>query len=203
MTLSRRSPGPIRDYAALLGDKPTKEQLRRVIAELSEDIRRLKLMGYGRPAPHAGTHDADGPDPLTTPGTPTTIRPDDAAGAGDGPSYAYEDHQHAIAAGTPSGLANANSEGAATSFLRSDAGIKRDVRVYGNGSEIATRNALDFVGATVTDLGASTDRVRVDTSPGGSGSSAARHGGNLDDAYQRKLVESYVVRDIAAWYVLP
>lgn len=74
------------------------------------------------PAPHGSTHDADGDDPLTTPGTPTTISPDDTAAAGDGPAYAYEDHVHAITAAAPGTIApdDTASEGSATSFARSD-----------------------------------------------------------------------------------
>jgi hypothetical protein len=125
------------------------------------------------PAPHASSHDADGDDPLTTPDAPTTITADATAAAGDGPSYAYEDHTHGISAAAPSAIALANtagspSEGAATSFARSDhahGSIKRDIRVAKAGTDIGTRNRLNLIqGAnivlTVTD-DAGNDEVDV------------------------------------------
>ena len=54
--------------------------------------------------------------------TPNTIEPDDAASAGVSASAARADHEHGIVAAAPSnvGLAGTNSEGAATSFARSN-----------------------------------------------------------------------------------
>ena len=74
----------------------------------------------GHPAPHETTHLAGATDALQTPGAPTTIVPDDSATVGLGPSYAYEDHGHAIAAGTPVAIGTANAEGTSSSFARAD-----------------------------------------------------------------------------------
>jgi hypothetical protein len=49
-----------------------------------------------------------------------------------------------IETGVPAGLGNANSEGTGTALMRASALIKRDVRVRLDGTDIATRNALDF-----------------------------------------------------------
>jgi hypothetical protein len=50
----------------------------------------------GLPAPHALTHLVDASDELPEPGTPITIDPNLGADEGDGPSFAREDHRHAI-----------------------------------------------------------------------------------------------------------
>lgn len=98
--------------------------------------------------------------------TPEQITPDSAGDPGtESDGWASATHDHPITTATPSGLSNSNTEGSATSFLRSDAGVKRDVRVKAAGTDIGTRNALNFVdGATVdftvTDNGGS-DRVDV------------------------------------------
>lgn len=98
--------------------------------------------------------------------TPTQITPDSAGSSGsESEGWAAALHDHPITTATPSGLSNSNSEGSATSFLRSDAGIKRDVRVQAAGSDIGTRNALNFVDGYAIDFTATdnsgSDRVDV------------------------------------------
>ena len=63
---------------------------------LEEYLRAIKDGFSGLPQPHAATHRVAGEDPLATPATPTTTTVNVSADAGDGPSYALEDHQHAI-----------------------------------------------------------------------------------------------------------
>lgn len=84
---------------------------------------------------------------------PTTIEPDDVADAGDpDEGWAAASHVHAIVTAAPTDLGNANAEGSGTSFPRSDHVHKRSVRVKGAGSDVGTRNALDFrTGLTTAD----------------------------------------------------
>lgn len=57
---------------------------------------------------------------LGTPGTPTTITPDDSGSAGSGNRPAREDHRHAITTATAVSVGTANSEGDASTFARSN-----------------------------------------------------------------------------------
>lgn len=50
----------------------------------------------GLPADHQLTHLQTGPDALQAPGVPITSDPNLGADAGDGPSYALEDHRHDV-----------------------------------------------------------------------------------------------------------
>lgn len=75
------------------------------------------------PAPHQETHLVGGSDEFDEPAAPTTITPDATADIGDGPSYAREDHTHAIATATASALVAgtaASTEGTSSSFARAD-----------------------------------------------------------------------------------
>lgn len=77
--------------------------------------------------------------------TPPTIQAGVPGAAGaEGSGWMSASAQVPIETGVPAGLANANSEGSGTSLMRSSALIKRDVRVRLDGTDIATRNALDF-----------------------------------------------------------
>ena len=89
---------------------------------------------------------------------PTTIEPDDTADPGDQTSgWAPIDHVHAIATAAASGLANANAEGTSTSFSRADHTHKRDVRVKLEGSDIGTRNCLNFLDSSTVNITATDD----------------------------------------------
>lgn len=50
----------------------------------------------GLPAEHAATHLQGAADALDAPGTPVTVDPNLGADDGAGPTYALEDHRHAI-----------------------------------------------------------------------------------------------------------
>lgn len=96
---------------------------------LIEDFLRHLLDGFsGLPAPHQETHLAAGDDALQTPGTPTTVDAGSAASTGDGPSYAYEDHEHAVSTAAPSNsTGTAASEGSGAALMRADATIKQGI----------------------------------------------------------------------------
>ena len=64
--------------------------------KLEEWLRSLSADASGLPPTHEETHLAGGSDALDTPGTPTDVTVNVAANAGDGASYAYEDHQHGV-----------------------------------------------------------------------------------------------------------
>jgi len=66
-----------------------------------------------------------------------------------------------LTVGVPSGLANANAEGTVNAFVRQDHQHKRDVRVYQNGSEVATRNHLNFTGGLTATDDSGNDAVNV------------------------------------------
>jgi hypothetical protein len=85
MPVGRRQPPPIPT-----GAPPAPEFMWAKLLELW----RWSMQGYiGLPAPHADTHLATGDDALQAPGVPVGVHLTDAA-IGDGPAYAYEDHQH-------------------------------------------------------------------------------------------------------------
>lgn len=66
-----------------------------------------------------------------------------------------------LTVGTPSGLANANAEGTTNAFVRQDHLHKRDVRVFQNGAEVATRNHLNFTGGLTATDDSGNDAVNV------------------------------------------
>ena len=77
---------------------------------------------------------------------PTTIVPGDSADSGaELQGWAAADHTHEVNTGTPAGLANTTAEGTSDSIPRLDHTHKRDIRVKHNGTDVATRNALNFV----------------------------------------------------------
>lgn len=131
MAVGRRFPPPIPT-----GVTPSPERVWTLLLSLW----RYVVNGYsGLPAPHEETHLAGGADPLTTPGTPTTVSLANAAVAadvGDGPSYAYENHSHGI--------------------------IKRDVRVMAVGVDVGTRNAISFSDAFIVTDNSGSDRVDIE-----------------------------------------
>jgi hypothetical protein len=63
---------------------------------LEEWLRALSADASGLPPTHAASHLAGGSDALETPGTPSTVTVNVGADAGDGPSFALEDHAHAL-----------------------------------------------------------------------------------------------------------
>jgi hypothetical protein len=101
------------------------------------------------PDAHASSHQNGGGDEISVTGLSGLLAdaqtPDTHAG------------EHLPSGGDPlttaaaSGLGNANAEGTAESFARSDHAHKRDVRVAKAGSDVGTRNRLNFIeGANVT-----------------------------------------------------
>jgi hypothetical protein len=97
---------------------------------------------------------------------PSSIEPNAVADPGSYTSgWAPADHVHAIATGVASGLADANAEGSATSFSRSDHQHKRDLNVQANSVLTGTRNAINVradTGVVVTGLDVPAgDRVDV------------------------------------------
>jgi hypothetical protein len=87
------------------------------------------------------------------PNTPEDIVLDNvgAASAGTGTAPATDDHVHAIPVGDPVGLGNANSQGSSGEVADAAHVHKRDVRVAKAGSDVGTRNRLNFVdGAGIT-----------------------------------------------------
>lgn len=93
------------------------------------EIGKSQVDAYGSPLKkHAATHLQTGGDPLQTPGTPTAITPDASGDPGSGPSYALEDHTHAVSAAAPTNATGtAAAEGSSDSFMRADATIKQGI----------------------------------------------------------------------------
>lgn len=109
-----------------------------VAPELSRFLRRVfDSENDGLPAGFKNTTpevvDADGVD---TPGL-------ESAG------WAAADHDHDISTGTAIGLGNASSEGSSAALARASHVHKRDVRFKLNDSDVATRNAPNFIDADV------------------------------------------------------
>jgi hypothetical protein len=89
MARSRRTPPEIPDLSAqawLNARGPIHRALKYLVQHLFESL----------PAPHEETHLVGGSDALQTPGNPVTLDPNLGAVVGAGPSYAREDHRHAL-----------------------------------------------------------------------------------------------------------
>jgi hypothetical protein len=89
MARSRRKPPTLSDISAASWNS-----CRRTVHDALKYL--VQFSFDSLPAPHQETHLAGGSDALQTPGTPTTLDPNLGAAVGSGPSYAYEDHRHAI-----------------------------------------------------------------------------------------------------------
>ncbi len=74
-----------------------------------------------------------------------------AGSAGSSTQVSRADHKHSAPTGIPSGLGNANSAGTSNAIPRLDHIHKRDVRVALDGTDVGTRNRLNFSGLTVAD----------------------------------------------------
>jgi hypothetical protein len=82
--------------------------------------------------------------------TPEEISADGTAGPGaESDGWASVSHDHPVSVGTAIGLGNASAEGVDSSLSRSDHIHKRDVRVRKADSDVATRNALNFLDSSV------------------------------------------------------
>jgi hypothetical protein len=102
---------------------------------------------------HASRHNPGGADALST-GTPVAISVGASPSAGVGSSYALNDHQHGIAAGSPSTIGTANSAGTASSVARSD-------HVHDHGAQ--TSGTLHAAASTsVAGFLSSTDKTKLD-----------------------------------------
>ncbi len=182
MARGRRHPAVLPHLTAIAGRKPTKESGQRGIELWYESVQRALTAqeafnrnlqdGFsGLPTPHEETHLVGGSDALQTPGQPLTVLVGGTASIGTGPSYLRENAQLVVGAGTTLGLANANANGSAFTASRGDHQHKRDVRVKAAGSDVGTRNAIDFVNSgsvtwTVTD-DAGGDKVTVSAATSG------------------------------------
>lgn len=102
---------------------------------------------------HASRHNPGGSDALAT-GTPVAISVGATPSAGVGSSYALNDHQHGIAAGTPSTLGTANSAGSASSVARSDHVHDHGAQTSGTLHAAATGSVAGFL--------SSTDKTKLD-----------------------------------------
>lgn len=74
----------------------SKMSMEQGMREIEKWLRALSADADGLPPTHADTHLVGGTDPLATPGTPSTVTVNVAADAGDGPSFALEDHAHGL-----------------------------------------------------------------------------------------------------------
>lgn len=145
------------------------------------EVERSAKDAHGSPLKkHADSHLQTGTDPLQTPGTPTAITPDASGDPGSGPSYALEDHAHAISAAAPShvalaGTAGSPAEGTSDSFARADhdhGAIARETEILVAGVSVGVRGKVNFVtGASAADNPGS-NRVDVTVSGGGGGGGA-------------------------------
>lgn len=82
-------------------------------------------------------------------------------------SWMAANAQLAAETGQPAGLANANVEGTSTKAPRLDHQHKRDVRVEAGGSDVGTRNALNFSADFTVADNPGGDRVDVALNPAG------------------------------------
>lgn len=127
--------------------------------------------------------------------TPTRVEADVSADPGtETAGWAAADHQHDVAVESAGGLGNANAEGSSNALARADHVHKRDVRVFADGVELSTRNALNFEGLSVVDDPAG-DLVTIGVITSISLAEAAS-GGHLDDATLRQMVDSYPLRKL-------
>lgn len=151
------------------------------VARLLDDVlRAINAKVHGLPEGFFGT-------------VPSTIKAGETGTAGtEAAGWMSAGARPAIETGPPTGLANANAEGTGTSLMRAGARIKRDVRVFKDGVEVATRNALDIRGLTVTD-DPGNDRVVVTA---GASSSSGAGGQDMADYQLRQMVDSYALRKI-------
>lgn len=97
-----------------------------------------------------------------------------AASAGTSSQVSRADHKHSAPTGTPSGLGNSNSAGTSNSIPRLDHVHKRDVRVASGGTDVGTRNRLNFSGLTVAD-DATNDEVDITHDASSAGHHAQQH----------------------------
>lgn len=164
---SRRSTSPPPHLAALKGPF-SEQQWQKLISMLGklEDFLKHMQDGYsGLPAPHQETHLVGGDDELAEPEDPTTIDAGSAADPGDGPSFAREDHEHAVTTGTAVALGEAEAEGSGVALARAAHVHKLAVRVAKNGVVVGTRKRLNFLvgsgGSITIDDDSSTDEVDI------------------------------------------
>jgi hypothetical protein len=132
----------------------TWEVLHPMLAKLEDFLKQAGLDAFsGLPVPHEETHLVDGADPLQTPSDPTTVDAGSTADIGDGPSFAREDHEHAVTTGSAVSLGEANAEGSGVALARASHVHRLDTRVAKNGTTIGTRkriNLIEGAGATIT-----------------------------------------------------
>lgn len=159
MADDRRHPPPVPALAALLQgiSATSSEVLRtsivRALGVLEDYLRHLRDGFSGAPAPHAETHIRTGSDPLQAPSTPTTVDAGSATSAGDGPAYAYDDHEHGVTTGTPVALGESLAEGSGAALARASHVHALAVRVAKEGSTVGTRKRINFIegaGASLT-----------------------------------------------------
>lgn len=102
--------------------------------------------------------ESDGVPGGVTTTTPSTINAGDTGDIGtESLGWSPGDHEHAVATESATGLANANAEGSSTSLARADHAHKRDVRVAKAGSDVGTRNRLNFADSSQITITVSDD----------------------------------------------
>jgi hypothetical protein len=85
----------------------------------------------------------------------------DATSGTESASWMAADAQLVVLTGVPSGLSNTNTEGTSTRVTRLDHQHKRDVRVQAAGSDVGTRNAVNFSADFLVADNPGSDRVDV------------------------------------------
>ena len=147
-----REPNPALDALLMAFDDVARQQ--------EEFNRRIWDSRESLPSYHADTHKG-GEDSVSGRDDPELVQAGTTADRGtpqDG--YTPIGHVHPAETATAVGLANASTEGDSSALARANHTHKRDVRVQKDGSDVGTRNILDFEGMEVTD-DAGGDRVEV------------------------------------------
>jgi len=194
----RRPPSPVPHLTTIPTQGPaTWDRLRPIFAKLEAFLDRLQDGYSGLPAPHEETHLVGGDDALDEPGTPTTVDAGSTADIGDGPSFAREDHEHAVTTGSAVSLGEANAEGSGVALARAAHVHKLSTRVSLNGIVIGTRKRINIVVApgssvTVTDDSAN-DQVTLTLGSSSQGSSES-----IEPWLQRMALEGYAMREVSA-----
>jgi len=102
---------------------------------------------------HSSRHAPGGADALST-GTPTATLVGASASEGSASSFARSDHQHGVAAGSPSAVGTSNADGTSSTVARSD-------HVHAHGDQtVATLHAAATTGAN--GFMSSADKTKLD-----------------------------------------
>lgn len=198
MVHQRRPPPPPTHISAVPTRGPvTWEVLQPLFTHLEKFLLQAGLDAFsGLPAPHQETHLVGGADELAEPGDPTTVDAGSTADPGLGPSFAREDHEHAVTTGAAISLGEANAEGSGVALARAGHVHRLDVRVAKDGITIGTRKRINFVSGSGGALTVADDSTNdeIDVTIGGAGAVSGSSVESLNDWYTRKAVEAYGLR---------